>query len=163
MHIIYWGMYYIIPQLSLRKRLVNWQRDREVVWSWWRHVPHHLATATSFSMERMYVKPSLNRPCVNPYHFSGAVSFFKFSHFNFIFNVVPLDRSMPTELVALVATASSSCLLKIVLTLQEESMGWLLCTRTGWVSRDRMSDTSFFNLKQYYEICSYVRPQYTFY
>ena len=27
---------------SLRKRLVNWRRDREVVWSRCHHVPHHL-------------------------------------------------------------------------------------------------------------------------
>ena len=39
-HIVYWNTYYIIPQLSLRKRLVNWKF--EVVWSRWRHVPHHL-------------------------------------------------------------------------------------------------------------------------
>ncbi len=32
----------IIPQLSLPKRLVNWWLDREIVWSRWRHIPHHL-------------------------------------------------------------------------------------------------------------------------
>ncbi len=32
-HIVYRDMYYIIPQPSLGKRLVNWRRDREVVWS----------------------------------------------------------------------------------------------------------------------------------
>ena len=31
-----------IPQPSLRKRLVYWRRDLRVVWSRWRHVPHHL-------------------------------------------------------------------------------------------------------------------------
>ncbi len=42
MNIVYRDTYYIIPQPSLGKRLVNWRQDCEVVWSRWRHVPHHL-------------------------------------------------------------------------------------------------------------------------
>ena len=58
MHIVYWDTY--IPQPSLRKRLVNWRRDREIVWSRWCHVPHQRRDRKKSSTVTSYLTCTLH-------------------------------------------------------------------------------------------------------